>query len=131
MASAMAISSCRRTPCAMADTGVSSIAASPTRSSACRAGPVSAAFASAGRQNEKLWPLTAWTASITFSRAVNSANTDVIWNERAKPASARRNGGSVVMSTPSKTILPSLGVSSPDSWLMSVVLPAPFGPMIA
>src|SRR5262245_7748473 len=35
------------------------------------------------------------------------------------------------MSLPSKLIRPSSGVSSPDNWPISVVLPAPFGPMMA
>src|SRR3954463_14151627 len=35
------------------------------------------------------------------------------------------------MSSPAKRMLPESGSSMPVSWLMSVVLPAPFGPMMA
>src|SRR5438309_2841494 len=35
------------------------------------------------------------------------------------------------MSRPASLIVPECGVSCPMSWLISVVLPAPFGPMIA
>src|SRR2546421_10141306 len=35
------------------------------------------------------------------------------------------------MSRPANRMLPAFGSSCPVSWLISVVLPAPFGPMIA
>src|ERR1700710_2492520 len=35
------------------------------------------------------------------------------------------------MSWPAKRMVPELGSSCPVNWLISVVLPAPFGPMIA
>src|SRR5437879_3839100 len=37
----------------------------------------------------------------------------------------------VVTSSPPNMILPASGLSSPEIWLISVVLPAPFGPMTA
>src|SRR6185295_2659447 len=55
----------------------------------------------------------------------------VIWNERARPRRARRGAGSAVTSSPAKRIVPASGRRSPASWPMSVVLPAPFGPMMA
>src|SRR5438046_3904310 len=55
----------------------------------------------------------------------------VIWNERARPRRARRGAASVVTSSPAKRIEPASGRMLPASWLMSVVLPAPFGPMMA
>src|SRR6185436_93599 len=55
----------------------------------------------------------------------------VIWNERARPMRARRGAGRRVMSSPAKRMLPPSGSSMPASWPMSVVLPAPFGPMMA
>src|SRR6185436_8740958 len=39
--------------------------------------------------------------------------------------------GSAVTFWPANTILPSSGVSCPQIWLISVVLPAPLGPMMA
>src|SRR5580765_3393390 len=55
----------------------------------------------------------------------------VIWKERARPRRARREAGSSVTSSPAKRIVPASGRRSPASWPMSVVLPAPFGPMMA
>ena len=58
-------------------------------------------------------------------------NSDVIWNERASPSRLRSWTGSAVMSRPSKWMRPASGAISPASWPISVVLPAPFGPMMA
>ena len=83
-------------------------------SSASRACATSAASAASGRQNEKLCPACACTASMTLISTLNSGNTDVIWYERPMPSSARRYTGSCVMSRPSKRMLPASGTSSPD-----------------
>src|SRR6185295_12600513 len=56
---------------------------------------------------------------------------EVIWNERARPRRARACIGSAVTSSPPNMILPPSAASSPEIWLISVVLPAPFGPMMA
>src|SRR5260221_7005304 len=55
----------------------------------------------------------------------------VIWKERASPLRERRCAASAVMSSPAKWICPASGRSSPESCLMKVVLPAPFGPITA
>src|SRR5438477_10800298 len=55
----------------------------------------------------------------------------VIWNERARPLRARRGAGSRVMSSPPNTMRPPSGLKLPASWPMKVVLPAPFGRMMA
>src|SRR3981081_3487315 len=55
----------------------------------------------------------------------------VIWKERANPRRARAGAESAVMSSPAKRTRPRSGRRSPASWLISVVLPAPFGPMMA
>src|SRR5712691_8094654 len=55
----------------------------------------------------------------------------VIWKERARPLRARRGAGRCVMSSPPKTMRPPSGRRLPASWPMKVVLPAPFGPMMA
>src|SRR5256714_13817659 len=55
----------------------------------------------------------------------------VIWNERARPLRARRGARKCVTSSPANRMRPPSGRKSPASWLMKVVLPAPFGPMIA
>src|SRR6266853_1064564 len=55
----------------------------------------------------------------------------VIWNERANPRRARAGTESAVTSSPAKRTRPRSGRRLPASWPMSVVLPAPFGPMMA
>src|SRR5690242_4121546 len=55
----------------------------------------------------------------------------VIWKERARPLRARSGEESAVMSSPAKRTRPESGRSSPASCAISVVLPAPFGPMTA
>src|SRR6185295_4198589 len=55
----------------------------------------------------------------------------VIWKERARPLRERRCAASAVMSSPPNRICPASGRSSPESCLMKVVLPAPFGPITA
>src|SRR5262252_5560249 len=55
----------------------------------------------------------------------------VIWNERARPLRARCGADSAVTSSPPNRTSPRSGRIPPASWPMSVVLPAPFGPMIA
>src|SRR5713226_1375286 len=55
----------------------------------------------------------------------------VIWKERANPRRARAGAESAVMSSPAKRTRPRSGRRLPASWLISVVLPAPFGPMMA
>src|ERR1700682_2429543 len=55
----------------------------------------------------------------------------VIWKERASPRLARLWAGRAVMSSPAKRIRPASGRRLPASWAISVVWPAPFGPMTA
>src|SRR6185295_10709043 len=55
----------------------------------------------------------------------------VIWNERASPLRARFGAERAVTSSPAKRMRPASGRRLPASWLMKVVLPAPFGPMMA
>src|SRR5256885_12226254 len=55
----------------------------------------------------------------------------VIWKERASPRRERAGASSAVTSRPPKRMVPASGRRSPASSAMSVVLPAPFGPMTA
>jgi hypothetical protein len=50
---------------------------------------------------------------------------------RAIPRATRRSAESAVTSRPSKWIVPVVGAKRPLTRLKKVVLPAPFGPMIA
>ena len=75
-------------------------------------------------------PSFASAASLTFSPTERSGKTLETWNERPSPACVRRCGGSRVTSFPSSSTLPAVGRIVPESRLKSVVLPAPFGPMM-
>ena len=55
----------------------------------------------------------------------------VIWYERTRPFCARWCMGRPAMSAPAKTMRPLSGCSAPDIWWISVVLPAPLGPISA
>src|ERR1043166_9509807 len=65
-----------------------------------------------------------------LSSTLMPLNRAMFWNVRATPIAAMREGRSPVMSRPSSSMLPLLGWNSPLTMLSSVVLPAPFGPMI-
>src|SRR5947199_2782086 len=131
VASAIAISSWRCSPWLSLETMTSPRPASPTRASAARAGSRNSCSRRALRQKRNEGPAWACTASATLSSAVKSRNSEVIWNERAKPSWLRRSTVSAVTSLPSKWMRPASGAISPASWAMSVVLPAPFGPITA
>src|SRR5262249_49021119 len=63
--------------------------ASPTCASAASAGVLSPASSAALPKKRKLEPCRACTASATFSSTEKRGRIDVIWNERARPRSAR------------------------------------------
>ena len=67
----------------------------------------------------------------TFSRTVAPGRRLVIWYERAIAFFEIWCGGSPVMSSPSNTMRPLVGVRTPVMQLNNVDLPAPLGPMIA
>src|SRR4029077_11809795 len=131
LASATASSSSRCSPWLNSDTSASARWPSPTLASAECAASRSGFSLRALPQKRNEWPSRACTASATLSAAVKSRNSEVIWNERARPRRLRRHAGTKVMSSPAKRMLPPLGRNCPINWLISVVLPAPFGPMIA
>src|SRR4051812_31682180 len=131
MARAMASSSCRRSPCDSAAAGTAARSARPVCVSASIAAAFSAASDAAGRRKRKDDPLRACTASAAFSSAVKPGSTEVIWKLRARPSRARRASESAVTSRPAKTTRPASGRKVPLTWWISVVLPAPFGPMTA
>src|SRR6185503_7775371 len=63
-----------------------------------------------------------------FSSTVMLVKGLGIWKVRTMPSRVRWCGGSAVISRPSKRIVPPLTGSTPETQLMSVVLPDPFGP---
>ncbi|CAB4810909.1 unannotated protein [freshwater metagenome] len=64
-----------------------------------------------------------------FSSTVRSSNSSNDWNERDRPARARRPVFHSLMSTPSNRTEPVLGLTNPVIASMAVLLPAPLGPM--
>src|SRR3984885_8482547 len=131
VASATASSSSRCSPWLSFDTTVSARCSSPTRVSADSAARRRPLSLRALPQQRNECPSQACAASATLSAAVKSGSSDVIWKERANPSALRRHAGSRVMSLPVNRMAPEFGSTCPVSWLISVVLPAPFGPMIA
>ena len=55
----------------------------------------------------------------------------MFWNVRARPSRVRVAGGRRVTSRPSKRTDPAQGRYTPLMQLIRLVLPAPFGPMMA
>src|SRR5712691_2558826 len=131
MASAMASSSARFSPCESCPAGTLARSARPTSASAARAGPFNASSAAARPTRRRLDPMRDCTASATFSSAEKPGRIELTWNDRARPSRARACIGSAVTSRPPNRIAPESGAISPDTWLISVVLPAPLGPMTA
>ena len=84
----------------------------------------------ARRQMRSEPPMADSAASRTFSCTERSGKTLETWNVRPRPARVRRYGGRLETSRPCSSTLPAVGRTSPESRLKSVVLPAPFGPMI-
>ena len=70
-------------------------------------------------------------ASSTLSSTVSRGNRLVIWKVRAMPSAVRRWLGQVVTSLPNSRTWPDDDGKIPVIRLNSVVLPAPFGPMMA
>jgi len=64
-----------------------------------------------------------------FSRTVMLVKGFGIWKLRTMPRRVRWCAGSVVMARPSKRIRPPSVDRAPDTQLIRVVLPEPFGPM--
>src|SRR5262245_22018532 len=131
VASAIAISSWRCSPWLRLAQRSSARCARPTCASTARAGSRNSGSVRALRQKRNECPACACTASATLSSVVKSRKSDVIWNERASPSALRSCTGSAVMSRPSKRTAPESGAISPVSCPISVLLPAPFGPMMA
>ena len=72
---------------------------------------------------------TPTAATSTFSETVRPRNRRTFWNVRARPFLASRLGGqTVTVFLPSVTV-PDLSGTKPLSAFISVVLPAPFGPI--
>src|SRR5213593_2510452 len=70
-------------------------------------------------------------AACTFSKTVSLGKMLVRWNERPMPRRQTSCGASPVMSRPFRITAPASGRRWPVTRLKNVVLPAPFGPMIA
>ena len=73
----------------------------------------------------------ACTVAVRIASTVSEGKIEAIWNERAMPRLAICAGGSPTMSSPASVTRPLSGRIAPEMRLKKVVLPAPFGPMIA
>ena len=79
---------------------------------------------------QRLVGATRSCATMTVSRTDIVGNRRAAWNERTTPRRARSSGASLVRSLPSNTVVPASGGVKPATISNSVVLPAPFGPMM-
>ena len=120
---------CRRATSAPA--GAAARPASPTRSSAQRARSSAGRTPAARRQSRSVPPRRACAASRTFSRTREQREHARGLERAAEPAPgpAVRRHRAVTSRPPSSTGPPS-AATSPEIRLNSVVLPAPFGPMM-
>src|SRR5882724_9467032 len=76
-------------------------------------------------------PSRSATAIQTFSSTERPRNRRLIWKVRAIPSLTRSACATAVMSLPLNSTCPAVGLSTPVNRLISVVLPAPFGPISA
>ncbi len=70
-------------------------------------------------------------ATFTFSITLRFSKIRMFWNVRLKPSRATRCGLRRKISFPPMRIEPESACDAPLNALRSVVLPEPFGPMIA
>jgi hypothetical protein len=85
----------------------------------------------ATRQKSAPEPLRSEIASASDSAGVKSGKSWLIWNVRDRPILTRALGARCVTSRPRSKTWPTVGLRTPVRRLISVVLPAPFGPMSA
>eukprot|EP01136_Pigoraptor_vietnamica_P012860 Opistho-1_new@53223 len=136
VASARAKATRLRSSCVMSPAMRCSRCARPTKSSAARAfsrqtrssccrrfEPVSTSHRP--ERVRRRWP------TIRLSSTVAMSNRVVVWKVRATPRRATSSVRSGTMSRPSNVMLPLVGLMTPPIRLKKVVLPAPFGPMMA
>ena len=123
-----AISSRRLAPCGRLVQASAALSARPTASRMLQVRSLIASSPCASANRPPVPIFCPCTATRTFSNTVRFGNTERIWNEREMPRRARACTEKLVMSLPSKKILPLVGGNTPVSMLNIVVLPAPFGP---
>ena len=127
----MPSSSLRWSPCGSVRAGVWARTFKPTFSMTSHVRSSYCLKCEAVCQNLKLSRPSACEARRIFSKTVRLGKMFVIWNERPIPKWMVRWTGWWVMSRPLKMTCPLVGSRLPLSKLKKVVLPAPFGPMMA
>ena len=131
-ASVIATSSCRRSPCASEATTTSALGARPTSASASRAR--SASVALGGQRAAEAEAVSRVRLhrehDVGEHAELGKHRRDLVGAAEARATRGDRPAR-VAISRPSKRMLPASGAISPASWLTSVVLPAPLGPMTA
>src|SRR5215211_4196943 len=108
----------------------SAFSAKPTSARTARAAPSKPLSPTALLRPSKPRARNSGSATSTFSSAVNSSNSVMIWKERASPRAAILCGDKPVTSSPAMRTEPRAGFTRPVRTLKKVVLPAPFGPMM-
>ena len=68
-------------------------------------------------------------ATMRFSRTVLASNSSSCWKERLTPCRARLNTGQSPIGSPLRRTVPCTGFTKPVIASISVVFPAPFGPI--
>ena len=66
-----------------------------------------------------------------LSATLRSGSSDSSWNTQTMPRACACAGPSSRTAVPSTSTLPAVGCTTPETTLISVLLPAPFSPMIA
>ena len=66
-----------------------------------------------------------------LSATERCGSSDSSWNTQTMPRACAAAGPSRRTASPSTSTLPLLGCTTPETTLISVLLPAPFSPMIA
>ena len=82
------------------------------------------------KRSERITPCAFGSEISKFSRTVRSSYTDGVWNLRPTPARTMSNSAMRTRARPSNMTRPADGRVLPQMMSSSVVLPAPFGPMM-
>jgi hypothetical protein len=122
MARALASSSRFRSGPPKSSAWLDALAPRPTKSSQCRASSLALPMF-----RSPLAPKSAPT--VTLSSTLRSGNGFMIWKVRPMPRRARWYAGCLCSDRPAKRTWPLVGCRVPLTTLISVVLPAPLGPM--
>src|SRR5262245_30486128 len=124
-------SSSRWSPWESSPAGKPSRSARPISRRILRASATACVSSSTARNGTAVRACRASTGTRTFSSTDRRAKTFMIWNDRDSPLRMRSCTARRVMSSPLNQSVPASKACAAVARLMSVVLPAPLGPMMA